>query len=381
MDKLTCTSRRAIAVAVLSGLLSACAVANETIVLERGTAPMHPQQPQVAVDSDGTIFVAYGVGDRVRISRSKDAGKSFSSLVDLPTKGKLSLGKRRGPRIVAYGQSICVTAIAGEKGAGRDGELIAFRSTDGGLTWSGPVTVNDVAHSAREGLHAMAVSDQGGIHCVWLDLRHGRTEVMASVSTDNGGTWSENILVYASPDGNVCECCHPSVTTHPQKGLIIQWRNSLDGARDIYLTSSTDGGKTFGKASKLGTGTWLLDACPMDGGAVTTLPGGSFASAWRRDQTVYLTVEGMPAERPLARGTQPWITATNAGLYLVWIGQPNDSVYLLSPGQDAPQFLTNGASSPVVAANIQGRGPVLAAWERRIDDGQVVECRLISQEQ
>ncbi|KAJ3054740.1 hypothetical protein HK102_011471, partial [Quaeritorhiza haematococci] len=52
------------------------------------------------------------------------------------------------------------------------------------------------------------------------------------------------------------------------------WRNSLKGARDLFLADSSDGGRTFSPAEKLGRGTWPLNACPMDGGAVAVGPAG-----------------------------------------------------------------------------------------------------------
>ena len=48
---------------------------------------------------------------------------------------------RRGPRIVAHGDRVTVTLIAHE--------LLAFISTDGGRSWSGPVVINETATSAR----------------------------------------------------------------------------------------------------------------------------------------------------------------------------------------------------------------------------------------
>jgi hypothetical protein len=51
----------------------------------------------------------------------------------------------------------------------------------------------------------------------------------------------------------------------------------------MYVATSLDGGKSFGKASKLRSGTWPLKICPMDGGAIAC-PGESFATIWRRDK-------------------------------------------------------------------------------------------------
>lgn len=103
---------------------------------------------------------------------------------------------RRGPRIVKNQAAILVTAIGGLMGKGRNGDIVAWRSTDDGRTWQGPVRVNDTADSAREGLHAMANGVDGSVWCVWLDLRDKKSEIYAAVSKDNGATWEPNRCVY-----------------------------------------------------------------------------------------------------------------------------------------------------------------------------------------
>ena len=49
--------------------------------------------------------------------------------------------------------------------------------------------------------------------------------------------------------------------------IVVMWRNWLGGSRDMYLARSRDG-VTFSKPEKLGTGTWQINACPMDGGGL-----------------------------------------------------------------------------------------------------------------
>src|SRR3954451_11686799 len=116
--------------------------AGQSIELASGKAPQHPQQPQVAVDTSGGIHVVWGLGDQIFYARSDDGGKSFSEPAALPqTISSMSLGMRRGPRIAAGDGFICITAI-GSKFKGGDGDLVAFRSTDGGKTWQGPSVVN-----------------------------------------------------------------------------------------------------------------------------------------------------------------------------------------------------------------------------------------------
>ena len=55
----------------------------------------------------------------------------------------------------------------------------------------------------------------------------------------------------------------------------------------MRLAQATTGG--HGQARrKLGNGTWPLDACPIDGGAIAFDERGNAVSTWRRDQRVYL---------------------------------------------------------------------------------------------
>jgi hypothetical protein len=79
-------------------------------------------------------------------------------------------------------------------------ELLSFHSTDGGRTWSDAHTINEVAGSAREGLHDLAAAPGGRVFVTWLDLRNGKMELWGARSSDAGLTWAKNEQVYRSPD-------------------------------------------------------------------------------------------------------------------------------------------------------------------------------------
>jgi hypothetical protein len=365
--------------------LAQFASAGQPIVLASGSAPNHPQQPQVAVDGLGGIHVVFGIRDQMRYCCSTEGGKSFSTLVDLPRVTNLSLGMRRGPRVAAGKGVVCVTAIGGKQGKGRDGDVLAFRSADGGKSWQGPATINDEPDAAREGLHAMAAGPNGEMYCVWLDLRKKGTTILMAKTQDGGETWSKNRLVYESPDGHVCECCHPTVAVDSAGGLHVMWRNWLAGARDMYCASSIDGGETFGKESKIGQGTWQLKACPMDGGAWASLFPTASASVWRRGDDIYLEYSGVHEDRLLGRGEQPWIAAANQVCYIVWLKKRGEALYLLrndiyaESKEKQPVELATHAADPVIAASVTGRGPVVAVWEGRDRGRYSIQCQVISE--
>ena len=84
------------------------------------------------------------------------------------------LGRHRGPRVAATNDAVTITAIAGKRGGGQDGDLLAWRSMDHGKTWGAPAVLNDVADAAREGLHGLLLdrviccSLSGWIFARWI---------------------------------------------------------------------------------------------------------------------------------------------------------------------------------------------------------------------
>lgn len=333
----------------------------EPVIVAEANAQPYPLQPQMAIDDQGAVHLVYGVGNEAYYTRSAD-GKSFTKPVKLPTVHVMALGMRRGPRIAVSKESICVTLIGGQQGKGRDGDVIAFRSADRGATWSAGVLVNDVPHSAREGLHGMTAGKAGEFACIWLDLRNKRTEVMASLSKDGGRTWSKNAVVYRSPSGSVCECCHPSIVSDASGRLVAMWRNSLDGERDMYYAICEPGQTSFGEARKLGQGSWMLDRCPMDGGAVTVAKDGSIQTVWRRNKELYTTAAGKP-EMKLAAGEQPVIAANSTGTAAAWLTKRRGDLMLSANGAE-PQKIAADASDPAIVAS-PNASRIALAWETR----------------
>ena len=114
--------------------------------------------------------------------------------------------------------------------------------------------VNDVPGAPTEGLHALAADSKGVLFAAWLDKRGKGTQLYGARSTDGGATWSKNVHIYNSPEGTICECCHPSIAIDAAGQILVMWRNSMGGSRDMYLARSRDG-VSFSKPEKLGTGT------------------------------------------------------------------------------------------------------------------------------
>jgi hypothetical protein len=308
------------------------------------------------------VALVFGSGEGIWLAQSRDNARTFSApakIADLP---KLMLGRHRGPRVVIAGGAIVVSAIGSDAG-----DLMAWRSTDGGRTWSGPVTVNDQAKAAREGLHAMAGDSQGHIAAVWLDDRIGPKgkRLWGAFSNDAGMTWSRNVMLYESPSGTICECCHPSLAATGSGGFAVMWRNAVAGSRDLYTMELRDG-RPASPAVKQGLGTWKLEACPMDGGGLV-VRNGQIASAWRRGSDVYLAETGKP-EIKLATGQDVALAANKQGLYAVWSTPGGIELHL--PNSTANTLLSAAGGFPVLLT-LPDDG-ILAAWE---ENGSIATTR------
>jgi len=320
------------------------------------------RQPQLAV-AGGTVAMVFGSGEGIWLARSGDNGRTFGAAAKIADLPKLLLGRHRGPRIAISGNAMVVSAIASDPG-----DLITWRSADGGRTWSSPVAVNDVAKAAREGLHAMAGDAEGHMAAVWLDDRVGPRgkRLWGAFSNDAGATWSKNVMLYESSGGTICECCHPSLAAVGGGEFVVMWRNALDGSRDLYTMRLKDG-KPVTQAQRQGTGTWKLEACPMDGGGLV-VRNGQISSAWRREKDVYLAAAGKPEKR-LATGQDVALGANDQGLYIAW--STPQGVMLQQPGAPQPAKLSDAGGFPAIVA--MPDGAMLVAWE---ENGSISVARL-----
>ena len=325
-------------------------------------------QPQAATTADGKVFVAFGRGSEI-FCAAGDAGLKFNPPVKVGELPKLALGMRRGPRVATAGGSVVVSAISHA-----EGNLYAWSSTDQGATWSASTRVNSITNSAREGMHAMVSGGKGLVYAAWLDLRNTGTELWGAASRDGGHTWGRNTLIYRSPDGTICQCCHPTLASDGAGRLWAMWRNAIGGARDLYAAFSRNGGATFSPAIKLGsvTGTWRLNACPMDGGDALVRPDGKLFTAWRRDKTLFVA-DGQGERILSASGLHPVVGWNGAAPFYVW--QEGAKLMWRRGDKPAELFAPSGAFASVAAA-APGQ-PAVVVWEGNIDGAKSIFARRI----
>ena len=342
---------------MLSFLLAAIAI---TIPAVQPGVPN--RQPALAAESNYAALV-FGSGNSIWYTHSDGKVTSFSKPIRIADVPGLMLGRHRGPRIAAHAKELVVTAVQG----GDNGNLLAWRSRDEGRTWSmSPVVVNDQPRAAREGLQNLAVDKDGTFAAVWLDLRAQGTRLYGAYSSDGGKTWSPNVPLYANTGGTICQCCHPSIAVSTDGKFEVMFRNVVNGDRDMYAMAWIPG-KTLPQPEKQGTGTWELNACPMDGGSIAASSGG-VVSAWRRDHQVMLAEKGQ-SERAVGQGKDVALATTPEGAAVAFV-EPGGAVALALPNQQVRTIANQGAYPALGALD----GKLLAAWE----DGDTIAARLVA---
>jgi len=147
------------------------------------------------------------------------------------------------------------------------------------------------------------------------------------------------------------------------------FRNKLDGARNMYLISSNDKGGHFGKAQKLGTGDYMINACPMDGGDLTVDSKGAATTVWRRQMEIYLARPGNPEIR-LGSGRTPVILRTTKGNAIAW--QQENAIQFRSP--DGLKTFSLGKGQYPKLALSKDLKTAICTFER---DGQIVVATVI----
>ena len=211
----------------------------------------------------------------------------------------------------------------------------------------------------------MAADAAGHVAAVWLDDRGVQGKrLYGAFSDDAGATWGRNVMLYQSPSGTICECCHPSLAALGDGAFAVMWRNAMDGHRDLYVMK-VRGGEPLGPPEHQGTGQWKLDACPMDGGGIA-IREGRVGSAWRRGQDVYLAEPGKP-ERKVGTGQDVAFGANAHGWYVMW--STPTGIEMMLPNATAVTKVSNAGAFPAIVAT---GGGMLAAWE---ENGTIATVR------
>lgn len=198
--------------------------------------------PQVAVDAAGNISVAWeddtASNSNILFSRSSDGGATFSSPKNISNSSGFSTNPRMA--IDAHG-NINVVWVDDTPGTP---DVMFSHSTDGGATFSTPVNLsNDPAYSNSAQL---AVDSLGNIHVVW-ESDTVSLGILFSHSTDGGVTFSAPLTLSTNTNGSLS----PQLALDLSGNVNVVWEDDVLGHSDISFSHSSDKGVTFSTPKSL----------------------------------------------------------------------------------------------------------------------------------
>ncbi|MDZ7623558.1 MAG: T9SS type A sorting domain-containing protein [Ignavibacteriaceae bacterium] len=129
-------------------------------------------------------------------------------------------------------------------------DVMFVRSTDGGVTFSSPVRINDdPGTSAWQWFGTMSVAPNGRIDVIWLDTRDNPGTYLSALyysnSSDGGVTWSVNERLSEYFDPHVGWPQQEKMGDYfdmisEVNGAHLAWAATFTGGQDVYYSFITD---------------------------------------------------------------------------------------------------------------------------------------------
>lgn len=290
-----------------------------------------------AFGPDGTLWLTWMAGGQVSVASSKDAGRSFSTPVQV-TKEKLNLdwGPDARPKIVVEKSGGIALAFSIFRDKAFNGQVLFTRSTDGGQSFAALRPITSSNESQR--FEALGLDADGSVFAAWLDKRN-RVPVQQSAkkyegaglffasSKDGGTTYAEARLA----TDNTCECCRLGLAFAGPGRPVVVFRNIFEGGVRDHAIMAFNDLATSGDVRRVSKDDWQIAACPHHGPSLSISAAGTYHVTWytngkARKGLFYARSqdEGQTFSDPLPIGrtdrnpTRPYVLAGPRGTIMVW---------------------------------------------------------------
>jgi hypothetical protein len=215
---------------------------------------------QVDDDASSLTFSRYANGKWSEPTAVAQSAHMFVNWADLPS-------------VVPLSESHLAAHWMVSSGAHSHAYNIAFsESTDGGNSWSAPITPHQDNTDTEHGFVSIYSYD-GAAELLWLDGRKMVNPVTDDPVASGMTLRSSDQLV----DEFVCDCCQTDVA-HASSGPVAVYRDrSVDEIRDIYVTRLIAGRWQTG--IPVAQDRWEISGCPVNGPSIDA-DGDRIAVGW-----------------------------------------------------------------------------------------------------
>jgi len=347
---------------------------------------------------DGKLLLAWTANGVVSVAQSSDLGKTFSIPLKIAEHGKsLDTGSDARPQIVADKQGNVFLAYAFFKDSNWNAQINTARSTDGGNTFTTPVSL--VQDSSSQRFPSMLLRADDSIFITWIDKRlvaaakqGGEKRLGGSIAYSFSNDGGKSFQAEQFANESSCECCRIGGSLDVQNQPVIAYRAIFSGGiRDqASQVISTKGAEPI---RRVADDHWKTDACPHHGPSIAVSGTGKFHVAWytqgsKRSGLFYANSsnQGLSYSKPSRIGAEganvsrSYLLASGQQVWLAWkeFDGTHSLVYIKESADDGktwglPQVIskTNGYSDHPLLVN-QG-DTVFLSWLTRADGYQLIK--------
>lgn len=213
--------------------------------------------------------------------------------------------------------------------------ILLSKSTNKGVTWSTPIMVNDpiyITGETNQSKPAITVDNNGIIYVAWEDHRNVDKQIYISKSTDGGKSFLIDIMVSRSQPGTNAK--NPDLMVDENNNLFVTWEEDFFSKFNVYFSKSLDFGITFSAPVRVNS---ELNKCTPD--------------------------------------SNPTVEVDSKGnVFVMWSDQRNNNhIYLGYSSNNGDTFLVN---EPTDDADDTPATPISITTEEELDRGQQVSTQL-----
>lgn len=151
-----------------------------------------------------------------------------------------------GPQIVLHEGRVHVVWFDQVEGSP---DVYMSTSINGGNVFQEPVRISgdredDGAGQAWSGKPKVAVDNNGALYVVWEDTRNGKLDIFFASSTNGGQSFNPQKRIDKGDTRGANNSFSPAMAAEDGH-IYTVWHDERNGARDIYMNYSADGGDTW----------------------------------------------------------------------------------------------------------------------------------------
>ncbi|MFI5218636.1 MAG: hypothetical protein ACHQNT_04030 [Bacteroidia bacterium] len=223
--------------------------------------------PRIVTDANENPVVIWGRMSDQSLFISRWNGTAFTMPVKVnPTWMTIATQSWQGPHIASKGDTLYVVMKRTPE-ASDTNHVYIVRSLNGGLTFSAPVQVDNIADSVSR-FPTVTIDDNGNpiVGFMKFDPLFGDARWVVAKSTDLGNTFSTDVPAsgWSGVGATVCDCC-PGAIACSNNTVAMLYRDNNSNIRDTWAGISANAANSFSGGMGIDQQNWMLMMCPSSG--------------------------------------------------------------------------------------------------------------------